>query len=48
MSGIVTFQSLAEAIRQGYQVYQNIPEGYLVRTRTPSGMAFALVILKRS
>ena len=46
MAGIVTFTSLAEAIRAGFQVYDKAPEGYLVRTRTPAGMAFALVVLR--
>lgn len=48
MSGIVTFTSLAEALRCGFQVYDKFSEGYLVRKRTPAGMAFALVVLNAS
>ena len=40
----MTFRSVAEALRAGFQVYDRIPEGYLVRTRTPAGWAFALVV----
>ncbi len=47
MAGIVTFTTLAEALRWGFQVYDTAPEGYLVRKRTPAGMALALVVLKR-
>lgn len=45
MAGILTFTSLTEALRSGFQVYDTAPEGYLVRKRTPAGMAFALVVL---
>jgi hypothetical protein len=44
--GIMVFTSLAEALRQGYQVYDRSSEGYLVRTRTSSGWALALVNYK--
>lgn len=47
MAGIVTFATLAEALRWGFHVYDRSPEGYLVRKRTPAGMAFALVVLKQ-
>lgn len=42
--GVMTFHSVAEALRAGFQIYDRVPEGYLVRTRTPAGWAFALVI----
>ena len=43
MSGMVVFTSLAEAIRQGYQLYERTPTGYIVRIRTERGFAFAVV-----
>jgi hypothetical protein len=45
MAGIVTFTSLTEAIRAGFQVYDRTSEGYLVRTRTSAGWALAVVVL---
>jgi hypothetical protein len=44
--GIVTFPTLAAAIKAGFQVYDRTPEGYLVRIRTAKGWAFALVALR--
>ena len=44
--GIVTFTSLAEAVRAGYHVYDRVPNGFLVRTRTDAGWALALVALR--
>jgi hypothetical protein len=46
MAGLTIFTSLAEAIRAGFQVYDRTPEGYLVRTKTDSGWAMALVTVK--
>lgn len=43
MAGIRVFQSLKAAIDAGYQVFDRVPEGYLVRTRTTAGWALALV-----
>jgi predicted transcriptional regulator len=43
MPGLRIFSSLAEAIRAGYQVYDRLPDGYLVRTKTSSGWAMAIV-----
>ena len=43
MSGMVVFSSLAEAIRQGYQLYERTPTGYIVRIRTEWGFALAVV-----
>lgn len=42
MTGIIRFRSLAEAIRQGYQVYDKTPTGYLLRIMTAQGWAMAL------
>ena len=47
MAGIMVFTTLAAAIRAGYQVYDRIPGGYLVRMRTARGWAMALVDLRR-
>ena len=47
MAGIVVFTSLNEAIRQGYQVYDRTPDGYLVRIKTPGGWALAQVVLTK-
>lgn len=43
MPGIIVFLSLNEALRAGYSVYDRRPNGYLVRTRTTSGWALAIV-----
>lgn len=48
MAGIIVFSSLSEAIRLGYEVHERTAEGYLVRVRTSSGMAFAIVRLGRT
>jgi hypothetical protein len=42
MTGIIRFHSLAEAIRQGYQIYDKTSTGYLLRIMTPQGWAMAL------
>lgn len=46
MAGLVVFQSLVDALRAGYQVYDRTADGYLVRTRTDRGWAMALVSCK--
>ena len=46
MTGIIRFRSLAEAIRQGYQVYDVTRTGYLLRIMTPGGWAMALCDLR--
>lgn len=46
MPGMIVFKSLAEAIRQGYEIYDRTPNGYLVRTKTARGFALAFVDLK--
>jgi len=43
MAGLLVFRSLADALRAGFQIYDRTSEGYLVRTRTASGWAMALV-----
>ena len=43
--GIVVFKNLHTAISAGFQVCECRPDGYLVRTRTPNGWAFALALL---
>jgi len=35
--------SLADALRAGYAIYDRNENGYLVRTRTAAGWAFAIV-----
>lgn len=40
------FTSLAEALRQGFTVYERTATGYLMRIRTAGGFALALVVLK--
>src|SRR5579871_2354171 len=46
MAGLIVFKSLADALREGYQVYDRTADGYLVRTRTAAGWAMALVSCK--
>ena len=46
MAGIVTFTSIQEALRAGFQVYDKTSEGYLVRTRTRAGWALAVVVIR--
>jgi hypothetical protein len=43
MPGIQVFKTLADALRAGYHVYDRTEHGYLVRTRTASGWAMAVV-----
>lgn len=45
MSGLLVFRSLDEAIRAGFQVYDRVSDGYLVKARTATGWALALVKL---
>ncbi len=47
MAGLMVFQSLADALRAGFQIYDRTADGYLVRTRTASGWAMALVTCKQ-
>ncbi len=43
MSSLPQFPSLLSALRAGYQVYDKTTNGYLVRTRTATGWAIAMV-----
>ena len=43
MSGIVVFSSLAEAVRAGFEPYEQTAAGYIVRVRTRTGWALAFV-----
>jgi hypothetical protein len=43
MQGVMTFPSLSDAIRAGFQVFDRTSDGYLVRTRTSAGWALAIV-----
>lgn len=44
MQGLTVFRSLADALRNGYEVYDRLPNGYVVRRRTNAGFAMALVM----
>ena len=46
MAGLMVFRSLADALRAGFQIYDRTQDGYLVRTRTESGLAMAIVTCK--
>jgi hypothetical protein len=43
MSGMMVFQSVSEALRAGFHVFDRTGTGYLVRTRTARGWALAIV-----
>ncbi|HLI96205.1 MAG TPA: hypothetical protein VKT72_08970 [Candidatus Baltobacteraceae bacterium] len=45
MNGLKVFRNLRDAINAGYQVYDRMADGYLVRTRTSGGWALAIVQL---
>lgn len=44
--GILVFTNLADAIREGYQVFDRVSNGYLVRRRLPAGWGIAVVVLQ--
>jgi hypothetical protein len=46
MQGIMTFNSIASALRAGYQVCDRTQEGYLARIKTCHGWAMAVVLCK--
>lgn len=48
MAGVVAFQTLAEAMRAGYQVADRTENGYVVRIKTTAGWAMAFVDLRKS
>lgn len=43
MQGILTFPTIAEAMRLGFTVYDRTPSGYLMRIKTAAGWALAVV-----
>ena len=47
MAGIVVFESLAEAVRLGFRIYDRMPDGYVVQRQTESGRALALVVERK-
>jgi hypothetical protein len=47
VAGILVFRTIGEAQRAGFEVYDRIPEGYLVRMRRGDGWALALVELRK-
>ena len=46
MAGILIFDTLAEAMRNGFGIYDRTQDGYLVRRQTERGYALALVIAR--
>ncbi|MGP6158799.1 MAG: hypothetical protein ACLPYS_15055 [Vulcanimicrobiaceae bacterium] len=42
MNGIVAYDSLAAALRDGYHIFDRTSDGYLIRIRTANGWALAL------
>jgi hypothetical protein len=42
-NGLLVFKDLADALRNGFELFEKSANGYLVRTRTDAGWAFALV-----
>ena len=47
MAGIMVFETLAEAVRLGFRIYDRMPDGYVVQRRTESGLALALVVERK-
>lgn len=47
MAGIMVFDTLAEAVRLGFRIYDRMPEGYIVQRQTESGRALALVVERK-
>lgn len=46
MAGVVVFKRLSDALQFGYSVYDRTPNGYLLRMRTASGWAMAIVNIR--
>ena len=47
MAGIMVFDTLAEAVRLGFRIYDRMPDGYIVQRQTASGLALALVVERK-
>lgn len=47
MAGIMVFDTLAEAVRLGFRIYDRMPDGYIVQRQTESGRALALVVERK-
>lgn len=47
MAGIMVFETLAEAVRLGFRIYDRMPDGYIVQRQTESGLALALVVERK-
>jgi hypothetical protein len=47
MAGIMVFETLAEAVRLGFRIYDRMPDGYVVQRQTESGLALALVVERK-
>lgn len=47
MAGIMVFDTLAEAVRRGFRIYDRTPDGYVVQRQTESGLALALVVERK-
>jgi len=45
MQGIIVFRSVAEAVLNGFEIYDRTSDGYVMRKRTDRGFALALVRL---
>jgi hypothetical protein len=46
--GITVFRSVADAMRHGYEIWDRTEYGYLARTRTAQGFAFAIVVVRNA
>ncbi|HVA34537.1 MAG TPA: hypothetical protein VNG31_10340 [Candidatus Baltobacteraceae bacterium] len=47
MAGITIFDTLAEAVRMGFTIYDRTPDGFIVQRRTERGYALALVVPRK-
>ena len=48
MTGVVVFNSVADALKAGYHIYGKTEDGYLARLRTQGGWALALIVISGS
>ena len=44
--GITVFNTVAAAMREGFEIWDRTEYGHLARTRTAAGFAFAMVVLR--